>query len=149
MSKDNRRLKNIIIAPNKQLKLAFFSVMTGLATLLLFFAFQIWLFTSMIRNISPALPEDMNLEPVLADSIHWSWIGFILGAVFFAVLVSSVTIVISHRIYGPMIAIRKHIAAILGGKYDHKTTLRKNDEFKEVADDLNKLSEILREKAGT
>lgn len=144
--KNNRRFRNFFIAPNKQLRLAFFAVSVGVITLLVFFAFQIFIFSNLIRNLAPMLPETMNVEPMLADSIHWSWIGFFLGALFFAILMSSVMVLISHRIYGPMVAIRKHLTSILQGEYEHRTHLRKHDEFKEVAEDLNRLSQILREK---
>lgn len=55
-------------------------------------------------------------------------------------------LVYSHRIFGPEVSIRRQIDALCKGEYDKRITLRKRDEFKEVADDLNRLAEILASK---
>lgn len=52
-----------------------------------------------------------------------------------------VTIIISHRIAGPIWAIQKHIESILQGK-SAQFKLRENDEFKELEEDMNKLNQI-------
>jgi methyl-accepting chemotaxis protein len=49
----------------------------------------------------------------------------------------------SHRIFGPIVSIRRRINALANGDYQSRIRLRANDEFKEVAVDLNKLAEVL------
>jgi len=52
-------------------------------------------------------------------------------------------IMYSHRIFGPTVPIRRHIGALLSGDYQSRITLRKRDEFKDIAMDLNRLAEKL------
>jgi sensor histidine kinase YesM len=142
-SADARKIKNYFIAPERQLRIAFLAVGIGLIFFFGFFGFQIWMFSAVISSLSPLIPESSNVAPMIADSLRWAWIVFIAGAVMFTFVVTSIALIVSHRIYGPVYAIRKHLAAITAGEFNHRTHLRKNDEFKDVAQDLNKLSEIL------
>ncbi len=48
-----------------------------------------------------------------------------------------------HKMVGPTIAFRRHIDALKSGNYDSRITLRKNDAFTEVAQELNELAEVL------
>lgn len=145
-SSDDRKISNYFIAPERQLKIALFAVGIGLLFFFGFFGFQIWMFSALIASLAPLIPESSNVEPMIADSIHWTWIVFFVGAITFTIVMATITIVISHRVYGPVYAIRKHLAAIARGEFSHRTHLRKHDEFKDVAQDLNQLSEVLEAK---
>ena len=140
---DQRRLSGLFIAPDRQVRVALLSVGIGLLFFFAFFGFQLWMFSALLSSLAPLIPESSNVDRAIAESIRWIWLVFGVGAVAFTVLVGSVTVVLSHRIYGPIYAIRKHLAAIGKGEFDHRTHLRKNDEFKDVAQDLNALSEAL------
>lgn len=146
-SANDRKLSNFAIAPNKQFRLAFYTIMVGLFIFLSFFAFELWLLSSLITSLAPLAPEDSNIYPLLADSLRWSWIGFFLVAALFSLVMFLGILVISHRFYGPMVALRRHLGALMKGEYSHRTHLRKNDELKEIAHDLNQLSEYLESKA--
>lgn len=67
----------------------------------------------------------------------------VLAMVVLAVLCYLLWLIYSHRIFGPEVSLRRQIDALCKGEYDTRITLRKRDEFKEVADDLNRLAEIL------
>jgi hypothetical protein len=140
---DDRRLSNFFIAPDRQLRMALVAVGCGLFFFFAFFGFQIWMFSALIASLSPLIPETSNVSEMIAESIHWTWIVFFAGAVAFTMVLTTLTIVISHRVYGPIYAIRKHIGALSRGEFAHRTHLRKNDEFKDVAKDLNELSAAL------
>jgi len=144
-SADDRRLSNFIIAPDRQLRAALLAVGIGLLFFFGFFGFQIWMFSALVESLAPLIPESSNVNQMISESVHWSWIVFFVGAVAFTLLLTTLTIVISHRIYGPIYAIRKHVAAIGRGEFAHRTHLRKSDEFKDLAKDLNSLSEALEE----
>jgi signal transduction histidine kinase len=49
----------------------------------------------------------------------------------------------SHRIFGPVVPIRRQLLNLREGNYGGKVTLRRYDEFKEIAEDLNQLSSKL------
>jgi signal transduction histidine kinase len=64
----------------------------------------------------------------------------------FAVLGLFIGLMLSHRIYGPMIPIRNHVSKLINGDYSSRIHLRPSDEFKELASDLNALAERLNQK---
>jgi len=145
-SADDRKLANFAISPKKQLRLGLIFASGGLAIFLAFFAFEYWLLTGIISSLTPLIPEDSPVHQMLADSLMWSWVACLLIALVFALVVILGTLVITHRFYGPMIALRRHTWTLLRGEYEHRTHLRKHDEFKELANDLNQLSERLQKK---
>jgi signal transduction histidine kinase len=55
-------------------------------------------------------------------------------------------IVISHRIAGPMLAIRAFIKNMKDGRYDEKRSLRPYDELSPIMDDLHELADALKAK---
>lgn len=63
-------------------------------------------------------------------------------------LVAAAAIFLSHKIAGPAYRIRKTIDQITKGDLDRPITLRKNDEFKEVAEALNEMMSNLKERLG-
>lgn len=54
----------------------------------------------------------------------------------------------SHRIFGPMVPIRRQIKSLIDGDYDARINLRSKDEFKEIAAALNTLAQTLKERDG-
>jgi HAMP domain-containing protein len=146
-SADDRKMKNFVIAPNRQFRLATALIVTGLFIFLAFFGFELWMMSSIVKSLSPLAPADSNLHEVLADSLWWSWAAFYLIAFIFSLAVLVGTIVVSHRYFGPVVALRRHIGALLNGEYEHRTHLRKSDELKELAADLNQLSEHFESRA--
>jgi methyl-accepting chemotaxis protein len=67
-------------------------------------------------------------------------------AVVYVSLSFAVAVVLTHRMVGPMVAIRRHIEALKQGDLSARVRLRKRDAFKDVARDLNELAEALEER---
>jgi signal transduction histidine kinase len=65
------------------------------------------------------------------------------GLVVLAVSCLILWIVSSHRIFGPVIPMRRHVRKLVEGDYTSRIHLRAGDEFKELSDDLNHLAEVL------
>lgn len=55
-------------------------------------------------------------------------------------------LMLSHRLFGPTVPIRRHIARLRAGDYGSRIKLRKRDEFKIIAEELNLLAETLQER---
>ncbi len=51
----------------------------------------------------------------------------------------------SHRLAGPVYRIEQHIKEMMLGNFDNKLVFRKKDEFKQLADMINKLQEKIKE----
>lgn len=86
---------------------------------------------------SQLLTSFQLLDREIQSTMIWGQVAF--GAVTFLLWV-----LYTHRIFGPALAIRNHVKALLAGRYGEKVILRKFDEFKPLADDLNTLSERLK-----
>lgn len=52
----------------------------------------------------------------------------------------------SFRIFGPLVAIYRHVHALISGEYTSRVKLRRHDEFMDLADHLNHLAEVLQER---
>jgi methyl-accepting chemotaxis protein len=140
--KDNRRkASNVTVDPKAQLRFAQpFAILlvASLATINLLF----WqVFSSRGAMSSSAPPEAIAyLNNAMGQAVMFSSIGmFVIG-----VLTLILWLVYSHRIFGPMVPIRRQVEALKSGNFDFKINLRKNDEFKELADELNQLAEHLK-----
>lgn len=51
--------------------------------------------------------------------------------------------IIDHRIYGPMVPICRYVDRLCDGDVSTRLQIRKNDEFKELVEKLNRLAEKL------
>lgn len=52
----------------------------------------------------------------------------------------------SFRIFGPQVAIERHVQALIDGDYSARVHLRRHDEFIELAERLNRLAESLEQR---
>lgn len=143
MPKNSRKLANLLIAPNRQLRLTLTAILVGLLFFFAIFGAQFWMSSALIESLSAFLPPDSGLNQTVATSVRWTWIVFFVASICFTTAITAITVVFSHRVYGPVYAIRKHLAALARGEYEYRTHLRKHDEFKDLAQDLNTLSELL------
>lgn len=70
-----------------------------------------------------------------------------LGAILIAGFVCfAFVIVLTHRFFGPMVAVHRHLNELERGNYSSRIQLRKNDELKDLADHLNNLAATLEKK---
>jgi methyl-accepting chemotaxis protein len=51
---------------------------------------------------------------------------------------------LSHSVFGPMVQIHRHIKKLKDGELDQQIRLRSNDEFHNVAESLNELTDKLK-----
>lgn len=79
--------------------------------------------------------------------LEYFFIVGILISITLSMISFFVTIIITHRVAGPILAIQRHIKATLEGKSAH-FNLRENDEFKELEEDMNSLNKKLLQDPG-
>jgi methyl-accepting chemotaxis protein len=140
---DNRRqIKNFVIDSKALLRLSI--------------PFFILLISNLIITFLVCHETSRSLEEIAADDLKTAAMIVQLSNTILFTLVSGITVlgvlsfllwvVFSHRVFGPAVPIRRHIKKLIEGNYADSIKLRKYDEFKEVAEDLNQLTEALREK---
>jgi HAMP domain-containing protein len=141
LNNNRRKISNFSIDPKAQLRFAqpFAILILASFTTINFIFWEVFSTRSTMSSSAP--PEVLAvLNGIMGQLVLMSSLGMALIGLLTLVL----WIVYSHRIFGPQVPIRRQVANLMKGDYDYKINLRKNDEFKDLADDLNKLAEHLK-----
>jgi methyl-accepting chemotaxis protein len=143
--KPKRSLKNFLINPQEQLRICGFYI--GMISVMMI-SWAYTLYTSFLEQLEAIQAEVPNanighyliqsVEEVMTLSI---WHFIIILAVIFTFL-----IVLSHQFFGPSFALERFVKNLIEGDYLQRVHLRKNDQLKGLANQLNKLAELLDEK---
>ena len=143
--KSKRRIVNLLLQPFQQLRLGMVTVLTSLVFVTALGAYvysKLMQFTDVVVTLTQA---DDEIHLLLGKYLGAVAITSLIGTVVFILLNLILTIYLTHKMVGPVVAFRRHIKHLMDGKFDVKTNLRHGDAFIEVADDLNKLSDRLRD----
>jgi len=73
----------------------------------------------------------------------------IFSALFLSVFALVTGFVLSHRMYGPIVSIKRHIAHLREGNYSARLNLRQTDDMSELRDALNDLAGALESRHGS
>jgi len=140
---ERRKARNLLLRPTLQMKLPLYTLLLsftfGLLALLLFYIYFEQLYVMMLENTTQGsyLRTAVSMQTNnFLEATSMLLIGYIL-------LMVAVTTIYTHRIIGPTVALKRHIRALKDGLYSHRVHLRKHDELKDMAADLNELAEIL------
>lgn len=141
-----RSYRNLLIKPSNQLRLAilfavlsFFSLCITIFVTTMYFSFILQQVDS--RNTLMKLDPTIVTKLVIPAVITVFLIAFLTSAFMVAL-----TIAYSHRLYGPLIPLLRHINSLKNGNYSTRVVLRKNDELREVMLALNDLATTLEER---
>jgi cellulose synthase/poly-beta-1,6-N-acetylglucosamine synthase-like glycosyltransferase len=131
MKLGRRRLKNLLIFPESQVRygLLFLTLATFTHVALTIAALKVY--SGWVTS------EEDPAIPVWALIVGLFLIYFILQAFAF-----TLGLLMSHKIFGPLVPIRKLVSEMKAGQVPEPVKLRKNDEpmLVELADDLNSLA---------
>lgn len=72
--------------------------------------------------------------------------SLLIGGILSIIIASALMFFYSHCLAGPIYHIEKHLEKIIEGNYNEKLYFRKNDEFKQLSDIINKLQDKLKNK---
>ena len=146
--KKNRTIRlYCVIQPKLQLQLTLLSLSIAAIASLILGAVAYFTLSNLV-NITIKFTDNPKLVEAFTSGYFpqlFIWIPLALLLFFLSNIATSVFY--THKLVGPTIAFRRHIEELTNGNYTAKTTLRKLDAFREVADDLNILSERLEEKS--
>lgn len=143
MAKKNnrRRISSYVIDARGLFRLSipfFVLLITNVATV---FAVS-WQASSSISSIDIG---DARAMAIALDLEHTIMNTLVISMFATGILCFLLWVFYSHRIFGPMVAIRGQVERMERGDYDGSILLRKNDEFKDLAEDLNRLAVRLKE----
>lgn len=140
---ERRKARNFLLKPALQMKLPlyilFMSLMFGSMALLGGYIYFEQLFAMMIENTTQGNYLQETISQQTENFIEASMVLLVVYIIFTV----GITTIYTHRIIGPTIAIKRHVRALKEGLYSHRVSLRKHDELKDLAGELNELAEIL------
>lgn len=88
--------------------------------------------------------------PNLGQLDEFSIVAYLtFSAVFLSVFALVTGFVLSHRMYGPLVSIKRHIAHLREGDYSARLSLRQTDDMSEMRDALNDLATALESRHGS
>ena len=147
MSENKRELKNFIIDKKFQARMTMYFTALSLSLIglmMIFMNSHINQLRALISNISNMpMVTQIAVEEKFTQLLSTS-LGFLLIAIVGAIVYS---VVVSHRIAGPMYAILKYIEKIKAGQYDETRNLRPSDELSPIMESLNDLAKQLKNKS--
>ena len=135
-----RKIGNYLLEPLLQVKLGLYAIILALV-----FCFaMIWLVYETFHRFYDIMLELTDLREEVTEILNthmesmllWSVVG--IGIYFFITVVMS--IFYTHRLIGPTIAFRRHVAELKKGNYRSRVALRRSDAFGELAEELNDLA---------
>lgn len=137
---ENRRsVKNILVDTKAQFNLAvsYLVFLFGSVGIILYLFISTSNFLNQyegIDNAAFAMVTELKMKLLIVSTGGVCLLGLLCAALWaFS----------SHRIFGPMVQIHQQIDRFIQGNYKQKIKLRRFDEFKETADKLNQLGDVL------
>ncbi len=146
-SKAKRRAKNFMLQPLLQVKLGIYTIIISVLFSAALAAILYFNFSSLINSIVLMTDAEEEVREIFMSYWKGTQLWIYLTFLVYLVLTILVSVLYTHKLIGPTIAFRRHIRMIAEGRYNARTYLRKGDAFVEVADELNRLSEVMERKA--
>jgi signal transduction histidine kinase len=141
---NQRQVKNLLINPRIQLRLyAPFLVMIALFTLVI----DLLILYSSSQLNQTVLQSAPELAPQVSAIFFRVVIISGVGLVVIGVIGFLLALTQTHRVVGPLVPISRQLRKLAEGNYEGEIHLRKKDELKEIAADINSVTKRLRELA--
>lgn len=142
--RQRRKISNYLIGSGPQIRLLM--PMLGLMCLgIAAIAFLYFQFVEIMENMGSSDPELHTLLEIALRNFTMACCG---AMVILGISCLVFWIISSHRIFGPIVPIRRQIDHLLANRFQERIYLRKSDEFVDLAEKLNELAAKLQEKAG-
>ncbi len=142
-AKRRRKWKNILVEPKSQGRAGIIIFAVGFTGISALFG----VILARLNSVLDGLVE-MSAHPEIAletasnvKSTLWACYFILLAAFLCSAIYLALTL--THRYLGPMVAIRRQLKAMREGRFEERVHLRTDDEFRDVADDLNAITEQL------
>ena len=142
--KGRRKIKNLWLAPKSQFRTAILIFILGFSFISVLFGVMLYRLDEMITALVALAQDPAQAASATANTsvVLWSTYGFLLLSLLCSALFLALTI--THRYLGPIVPIQRQVKRLLNGEYEGAVSLRKGDQFQELADDINQLTERLK-----
>jgi hypothetical protein len=135
----SRKLINFFIYPQFQLKLIGMIMAISLMAPLTIFSFQTYSFKQQIKNGQMLnLPESHPYFVFYNEFQDKTIFVFFLSLAISFILAIAVGLIVSHRIAGPLVKLKKHLQKVAEDQEkDHPIYFREGDFFRDIAETYN------------
>jgi len=146
--KIKRKLRNYILSPRFQFTYFLYFLGYGLIAAGMILAIVFQFHKEILQVVTSSSQVDLvpatfvNLNDIISKLV----IALAIFVLLYSIAGLYIAIKLTHRVVGPVIALRKFIGELKLGHYGGKVVLRKNDALQYLQDDLNDLSFTLNEK---
>jgi hypothetical protein len=144
-----RKMRNLLLNYKVQMShwLYFFSLSMGIMSAVVIWS--LWTFVSFLSSPMFVVQSNMDLE------LHSTLVGLanqilkVTAGLFLAYTILSffLSLVMTHRIFGPLVPIKRYINELKSGNFDAQLILRKHDHMKDLAEELKSLAAVLKQKS--
>lgn len=146
---NRRSITGKLVKPRQQLKFSFLLFSGTLLMLIVFAAVVAFALNQAMVSLEVAHALQPELATALRQSISLALTLILLLAGLFSIASIFIGIYFSHRVFGPLIPLQRHIEELRSGNYSSRVHLRKSDELVELERSLNGLAESLEAKYGS
>ena len=147
VAKAKRRAKNYLLQPLLQVKLGLYSIVLAVVFAAAIGCILYFNFASLINSVVLMTDAEDEVREIFVNYWADTRLWLVLAFAIYLLLTIGVSVLYTHKLVGPTIAFRRHVRMLADGKFHARTYLRKGDAFSEVADELNRLSEVMEKKA--
>lgn len=146
--KQQRSMRNILLRPEFQLKYSFYFVGITLITMGGVFLLFLLSLEDMIATLAVVYRIEPEVIGAIQESLRTATFTTVIVGALFGLISVSLGIILTHRLIGPMVPIRRLIQQLSEGQYGIQGRLRTKDDYQDVMNDLNRLSLKLSERHG-
>ena len=142
MQERKYKRSNYIVDKGMQFKFVgfiFFYMIAFFAISMVVVYFSGW--NQMVNCIADIYPQAKMVE--IMDSVY---LRLLTGFLLLLPVAAISAILLSHKIAGPLVRIKRALNQLAGGSHDVSVNLRKNDQLQDVAALVNKLAQTLKKK---
>lgn len=125
----------------KQFSYALLNVFFALFLILVINTLYLYKFSD-VPDLCTDLGGTVN-SAALVQHLNTMIFGSILAVVATSGICFAFVVFLTHRFYGPLVPIHRHIEELKKGNFTSRLKVRKKDELQELCDQLNDLSEEL------
>jgi len=142
--KHHRKIVNFLIRPRAQLKIVALYSVSILGLVVSFEIFTLYRFSNITKVMTNYYELPEKTKTILLKVVEEFMWDHIIQTLIFSIFVVAMLIVITHRTYGPIIAIKRFIRQLIAHDYSAPLHIRKKDEFHDVVRLLNELENKLK-----
>lgn len=144
--KNRRQFKNFLINPRFQLRYVFWTTFTGLFLVTVNAAVFYYFTRENYKILVDLSPMEENVKAQLYKELYQIIVSLGGFAFVFTLVTAFIGIVLSHKTAGPMINFKRVFREIRDGNVGARVRLRPGDDFRDVADEFNRMVDAILKK---